>query len=117
MTAKEERALQALLTSPTIKAAAAAAGIDYRTMRRYLEDPDFQQEYRRQTSELLTDARTQAQLSLSPAISALSEICADSSAKPNDRIAAARSILEWATKLTELTDIIARVEVLENERH
>ena len=92
MTAKEERALQALLTSPTIKAAAAAAGIDYRTMRRYLEDGDFQQEYRRQTAELLTDARTQAQLSLSPAISALSEICADSSAATRCPEASSRAL-------------------------
>ena len=35
MTDRKEKALQALLVSPTRKAAAAAAGIDPETLRRY----------------------------------------------------------------------------------
>lgn len=117
MTEKQEKALAALVTCPTIKAAAAAAGIDYRTMRRYLEDPDFAKEYRHLTTEMLADARMRGQQLLAPALDTLAEICTDPEVKNSDRIAAARSILEWATRLTELTDIVERLEALENGEH
>ena len=113
MTPRQEKALAALVTSPTIKAAATAAGIDYRTIRRYLEDPDFLQEYRHITTELLADARMRGQQLLSPALDTLAEICTNPAAKNAERIAAARSLLEWACRLTELTDIVERLEALE----
>ena len=113
MTKNQERALAALVSYPTMKAAAAAAGIDYRTIRRYMQDPDFIVEYRRITAELLSDARLRAQQALSPALETLSKICTDENAKNMDRIAAARSILEWTIRLTEVTDIIERLEALE----
>lgn len=115
MTKNQERALAALVSNPTIKAAAAAAGIDYRTMRRYMDDPDFMTEYRHITTEMLQDARMRSQQLLNPALEALAEIFTNAEAKDSDRIAAARGILEWGTKLTELTDIAERVEMLENE--
>lgn len=45
MNDRKEKALQALLVSPTRKAAAKAAGIDPETLRRYLKDPEFLQAY------------------------------------------------------------------------
>lgn len=41
MTPKKEKALAALLTSPTVKAAAQETGVGSRTMRLYLKDPEF----------------------------------------------------------------------------
>lgn len=116
MNARQERALAALVTSPTIRAAAEAAGMDYRTIRRYLEDREFLSEYRHITTEMLADARMRGQQLLSPAMETLAEICTNQAAKPTERIAAARSILEWATRLTELTDIVERLEALENAK-
>ena len=113
MTKNQERALTALLSCPTMKAAAAAAGIDYRTIRRYMQNPEFIAEYRRITTELLTDARLRAQQAISPALETLSRICEDDQAKKMERIAAARSILEWSIRLTEMTDIVERIEALE----
>lgn len=117
MTRNQEKALAALVTSPTIKAAAAAAGVDYRTMRRYLDDKNFLKEYRRISTEMLADARMRGQQLLSPALETLAAICTSSEAKNMERIAAARAILEWGTKLTEFTDIVERLEALENAEY
>lgn len=114
MTKKQEKALACLVTSPTIKAAAQAAGVDYRTMRRYLDDAEFLAEYRHITTEMLADARMRGQQLLSPAMETLAEICNDAAAKATERIAAARAILEWGIRLTEFTDIVERLEALEN---
>lgn len=82
-------------------------------MRRYLADPEFQAAYKEAFSGLITDATRQAQQSLSPALSTLREIVEDNDENAQARISAARSILEYSLKLTEQTDILARLSELE----
>ena len=113
MTPKQQKALLALLTSPTREKAAAAAGITSKTLRGYLSDPDFQAEYKRAFSGLVEDAARQAQQALAPALSTLREIVEGTSENAQARISAARSILEYGMKLTETTDILARLDELE----
>lgn len=60
MTPKKEKALAALLTSPTVKAAAQETGVGSRTMRLYLKDPEFLAEYKKRCSSLLEDATNKA---------------------------------------------------------
>ena len=109
----KQRALQALLTQPSKAEAARAAGIDPATMRRYMQDEEFLAAYRHNTTELLQDARLRGQQLLSPALETLAGILQDNGAKNTERIAAARSILEWSIRLTEFTDIVERLEALE----
>ena len=106
LTARQVKALQALLTYPTKNEAAAAAGISTETMRKYLSDPEFQSEYKKAFTELVTDATRQAQQSLSPALSALRSIVEDEEETAGSRISAARSILEYGLRLTEFSDIL-----------
>ena len=54
MTPKQERALAALISCPTARAAAKAAGLSESALRRYKKDPEFQAEYRKRT-ELRAD--------------------------------------------------------------
>ena len=115
MTPNKQRALQALLTQPTKKAAAEAAGIAPRTLRDYLADPEFQKEYKKAFGQLVTDATRQAQQSLSPAISALRDIVEDDNEHSSARIAAARSLLEYGLRLTEFSDILAELEAVEGD--
>ena len=110
-----QRYLQALLTQPTKAAAAKAAGVSDRAGRRYLANEEFQMEYKRAFSELVHDATRQAQQTLSPALSALRSIVEDAEETASSRIAAARSLLEFGLKLTEINDILLRLEALENE--
>lgn len=113
MTGKQARALQALLTCPTQAAAAQAAGIGLTTLKRYLNDDEFQREYRKAVSGLVAEAATQAKQSLSPALSTLREVMQDTDQNAQARISAARSVLEYGLKLTEQSDILARLDELE----
>lgn len=113
MTAKQIKALQALLTQPTKAAAAKQAGINESTLRRYLADEEFQREYKAAFSQLVSDATRQAQKSLSPALSALREIVEDDTESSASRIAAARTLLEYGLKLTEFNDILSRIDAIE----
>ena len=112
---KQNKALAALLTAPNKTEAAQAAGISPRTLRDYLADPAFQAEYKRAFAGLVEDATRQAQQSIAPALATLREIVESEDENAQARISAARSILEYSMKLTEQTDILARLEELEGQ--
>lgn len=116
LTQKQQKALSALLTNPTKEAAAKAAGIESKTLRRYLTDPEFQAEYQKAVSGMIEDAATQARQSLNPALSCLREIVEDGGETATARISAARSLLEYGLRLTEIADIMKQLEELEQWR-
>lgn len=113
MTPKKQKALVALLTQPTKEKAAAAAGITSKTLRGYLDDPEFQAEYRKAFAELVEDATRKVQQTLDPAVAVLREVMEDSDENGQVRVSAARSVLEYGLKMTEQTDIITRLQELE----
>lgn len=112
MTQRKEKALQALLVSRTKAEAAKAAGVGQSTLREYMKDPEFIGRYRQACGDMLRDAAQQARQGIAPALDALREIT-ETPKNPQARILAARSILEYALKLTERVDILERVEALE----
>ena len=112
MTQRKEKALRALLVSRTQAEAAKAAGISENTLREYLRDPEFSEQYQQACGDMLRDAAQQARQGIAPALDALREIT-ETPKNPQARILAARSILEYALKLTERVDILERVEALE----
>ena len=114
LTPKQQKALVALLTNSTKEAAAKAAGIESKTLRRYLSNPDFQAEYRRAFASMVEDATRQAQQTLSPALSVLREIMEDGDIPAAARVSAAKTALEYALRLAEVSDLAARLEALEN---
>lgn len=113
MTPRQQKALAALLTSPSKAAAAKAAGISPRTLRDYLSDQSFQAAYRDAFGNMVEDATRQAQQAISPALSTLREIVEDREEDAQARISAARAILSHGIKLTETTDILNRLQELE----
>lgn len=113
MTPKKQKALVALLTQSTKEKAAATAGITSKTLRSYLDDPEFQAEYRKAFAGLVEDAVRKVQQSLDPAISVLKEVMQDGGENGQVRVSAARSILEYGLKLTEQNDILTRLAELE----
>ncbi len=114
LTQKQQRALVALLTNSTKEAAAKAAGIESKTLRRYLSGPEFQAEYRKAFAAMVEDATRQAQQAIAPALSCLREIVEDKEEAAQTRIQAARSTLEYALRLTEQLDIVERIQALED---
>lgn len=61
----------------------------------------------------MEDATRQVQQAIAPALSTLREIVEDGEENAQARISAARSLLEYSLKLTESTDILNRLNELE----
>ena len=113
MTPRKEKALQALLVSRTRAQAAKAAGIGESTLREYMKDPEFLDRYREAFGNLVQDAVRQAGQAIAPALSCLREIVEDRGEAPQARIQAARYLVEYALRLGEQCDLLARLERLE----
>lgn len=116
MTPRKEKALQALLVCRTRAEAAKAAGIGESTLREYMKEAEFMERYKQAFGGMVADATRQAQQTLSPALSTLREIMEDRGEQASARITAARSILEYAMKLCEQTDILDQLRELEKWR-
>lgn len=105
MTPKMQKALLALLSEPTKEKAATAAGITSKTLRKFLDDEEFQKEYRAAFTSMVSDAVRQAQKTLSPALTTLEEIMQDDAQNGQIRVSAARSLLEFSLKATVNADL------------
>ena len=116
MTHKQTQALAALLTQPTKEKAAKAAGIGLTTLKRYLADPEFQEEYQKAVSDLIEDAATAAKQSLNPALSCLRKIVTREDVTDANKIAASRSLIEYGLRLIETFDIMRKIDELEKWR-
>jgi hypothetical protein len=113
LTAPQARFLAALLTEPTIQAAAAHAGCPLRTAHRWLATPAFQEAYRAAQREWIRQATGQLQQATSQAVETLRRNLA--CGQPTAEIRAALAILDQAFKATELQDLAARLEALERQ--
>lgn len=112
MTGKQNRAIQALLTQKTKADAAKAAGISPATLRRYLADEEFIQEYEKAMHGLLEEAATQARQNLGPALKRLRSIVDDDTKPITAQIQAARALIEYGLQLIYAADIETQIEEL-----
>ena len=110
---KQDTAIGALLSRPTISAAAESVGIGESTLRRWLKDRDFLAAYRAARREAVSQAVGHLQGACSVAVLALTDISQDVSCPASARVSAARTVLELALKGVELEDLAVRVEELE----
>ena len=110
---KQDTAIGALLSRPTISAAAESVGIGESTLRRWLKDRDFLAAYRAARREAVSQAVGHLQGACSVAVVALTDISQDVNSPASARVSAARTVLELALKGVELEDLAVRVEELE----
>ena len=110
---KQDTAIGALLSRPTISAAAESVGIGESTLRRWLKDRDFLAAYRAARREAVSQAVGHLQGACSVAVVALTDISQDVNCPASARVSAARTVLELALKGVELEDLAVRVEKLE----
>lgn len=109
LTPKQYAALQALLTSLSIDKAADKAGVDERTIRKWLkEDYEFKAAYRSARREVVEHAIGLLQKAAVGAVGVLVRLLKSG----DDRLAfqAACAVLDRATSGVELLDLAARVE-------
>lgn len=110
---KREEAIAALLAHPTIASAAAAVGISEPTLLRWLKEKAFAAEYRAARRQALEVAIGLSQKASGAAMATTIGLMQDSKAAGSVRLAAARTVLDYAFKGVDLLDLKERVEALE----
>jgi hypothetical protein len=110
---KQEQAILALLSKPTIEAAANECGVSGRTLLRWLREPEFSASYRQAKSDLLTAATGRLRAAAGRAVGVLESVAVNRKAPAGARVTASRAILELAMRSHELDDLEARITRLE----
>ncbi len=108
----KEKIIAALLESATITAAAARCDLNERTLRRYLDDAEFQKEYRSARRLAFEQNIIRLQSLHAGAVDALERNlnCENASVE----VRAAQIVIEASRKDFETLDILERLEALEN---
>ncbi|HYT92220.1 MAG TPA: hypothetical protein VEL76_26125 [Gemmataceae bacterium] len=107
----QERAIMALLTQPTVLKAAEKIGVNEKTLRKWMQIPEFIDAWRAARREMFEGALGNLQALAGKAVRALEKNLR--AERPADQIRAALGILEHGRKSAELEDLVRRVEELE----
>ena len=111
---RKYKAIEAILTTRTIKDAAKISGVPLRTIRKWMkDDTDFQQELCRRHDEVLQECVRSSRAALHLALDSLREILASRDTKPGEKIQAARVLIDADLRLDERAVLTQRVEELE----
>jgi hypothetical protein len=112
MTRKQDAAIAALLTEPTIEAAALKAEVAYSSLRGWLRLPDFQAAYRAARRSVVEAALARLQQATGAAVDTLQRNL--TCGKSGDEIKAAVAVLDHAVKAVEVLDLAERIAALED---
>lgn len=112
---KDERILSALLTSNTIKEAAAAVGVSEQAVYARLKDEAFTSRYNEAKTNIIKQSATYLQGRVSNAIKVIDDIINNPEVNPQSRIYGAKCIIDMSLKMTEQADILERLTALEND--
>ncbi len=113
LTPKQHKCLAALLAEPTIAAAAARVHVGERTVHTWLLEPTFADAYRVVRRLAVGQAISQLQQASSAAVGVLCDVMTNADERGANRVAAARAVLDYATRAIELEDLEARIALLE----
>jgi hypothetical protein len=108
-----ELLLQSLACGATIEMAARQAGLSRRTVDRRLADPKFRRNLSRLRADMVTRATGMLTAASMESVRTLLDL--QKSGTPAVKLGAARSVLEFASKLREIVDIEERMRELEEE--
>ena len=113
LTQKQIDGMLALLNNSTIRDAARAIEVDESTVYRWLQQQGFRRAYMEMRRELVRQAIATAQRSTGEAVNVLKEIMNDTDKPGSARIQAAKTILEFAIKASEVEEMEERIAQLE----
>lgn len=109
--ASDETIITALLSTSTLDAAAQKCGLSVRQLYTRRQNPDFIRKLQKAQGDALEGAVRYIQHSTATAASTLVEICENGSEQ--NRLTAARTLLDQAVRLSEAVDFSRRLEALE----
>jgi hypothetical protein len=111
LSSKQHKAIAVLMASTTIATAAKAAGVEDRTIYRWLDEPAFDAAYRAARREAVKIATARLQQVGGAAVVVLCQLMANGTQAI--KLSAAKTVLDLAIKAIELEDIAARLAALE----
>jgi hypothetical protein len=110
---KHELAISCLLQTTMVRKAAEQAGVSERTLRRWLERPDFQAAYCQAKRELISGAVHSLLHATGSATRVLIQIMNDPAQPATARVSAARTILTTVLRTLREDDLDGRFAALE----
>jgi len=113
LTQKKRRLVAALLTSPSVRAAAQAADVSERTAWRWLSDDAVKAELRKRQDAILTELAAGLVADASEARGVLRSVMLDKASPRGVRVRAATVLLDAALRFAELVSMTDRLERLE----
>lgn len=113
LTAKQAKGLEALLDGANIQDAAAAAGVNRKTLARWLQEPAYWKLYQVNSRRGLELAARRLTGKLDTAVDMLASVMEDDEAPAGVRLRAAQQVIEGSLKLLDVTDIQERLAALE----
>lgn len=114
ISAKQQKAIAALLAEPTTEAAADAAGVSRTTIFRWMQDASFKRAYDEARARLLENVLTRLQAVAGDAVTCLADVMADPNAGASARVSAARAVLEMALRARAELETEQRIKALED---
>ena len=111
----DEKIIVALLSNPTVAEAADSLGISPQTIYNKLRNDTFREQYSKARMQVLQEDCFRLQSYVSDAVEAIHEMIVDKCEKSQIKLNAADALLRHTYRLTELTDIIERIEKLEEQ--
>ena len=111
---QQQQSIFALLSEPSIAAAAKKAGVGERTLHRWMRQELFGQAYRDARREAFAQAIGLTQRSAAAAVATLLRIMHDPKARDSSRVSAATNVLKFARESIELDDLAERIVKLEH---
>ena len=109
----DETIIAALVEAGSIRAAAEKVGFTPRTLDERMKSPAFRERYNQAKGELLKAATAKLQAHLAGAVETLAKIMEDDGTAAQTRANCAVSILQYGARYAEATDIVERLEALE----
>lgn len=113
MTPKQAQALRSLLAKPSINEAAKDAGVNVRTIYRWLEEPVFKQALIKAEDQAINAATRRLVVISEAAVAVIVSIMADRNVNASTRLRAASVALENLLKLVEVRNLSERIAALE----
>ena len=117
LTTRQDRAIAALLKSPSIAAAARKAEVGESTLRQWLrEDKNFQRKLRGLREEALSHGALQLQHGVSKAVGKLYDLIDSNKGIEPGRASLVRTALEYAYRSNVYSDVLERMKTLEADQ-
>lgn len=114
LSTKQEKAILALLTEPTIRQAAEVSGVGETTLYRWMQEKEFNQAFKDARKQAFSQTISRLQQATTDAVQTLRDIMTSADAPASSRVTAAKTVIEMAYKAYEMEDLAAELEEIKN---